>query len=246
VAIANERFVRQYFGAQDPIGRRVGFDGRPGAPTPIEIVGVVKDSKYTDVRDDVRTQLFFPYLEHDRPGVFTAYVATSAPPATAFAAARAAVRQLDPNLPLSSPRTVEQQVDRSVSRERLVAILSAVLGALATLLAVVGVYGVMAYSVTRRRREIGVRLALGAAARDIRWMVMKETLAVAAIGVALAAPLALWLGQVVSSQLYGVRASDPVTALGAVAVLAMVSGLAGLLPSIRAARIPPTLALRSE
>jgi putative ABC transport system permease protein len=100
--------------------------------------------------------------------------------------------------------------------------------------------------VTRRRREIGVRLALGAAARDIRWMVMKETLAVAAIGVALAAPLALWLGQVVSSQLYGVRASDPVTALGAVAVLAMVSGLAGLLPSIRAARIPPTLALRSE
>jgi predicted permease len=246
VAVANERFVKQYFGNEDPIGRRIGFGSSPNRPTPIQIVGVVRDSKYADVRDDIERQLFFPYLEAPNPGQFTVYMATSQRPEATFAAAREVVRQLDPNLPVAAPRTLAQQLDRSLSRERLVATMSAVFGGLATLLAVVGLYGVMAYTVSRRTREIGVRIALGAAGADIRWMVIREALAVAAIGMALAAPVAWWLSRLVASQLYGVTASDPVTAAGAVALLGLVSLLAALVPSTRAARVEPTQALRYE
>jgi ABC-type antimicrobial peptide transport system permease subunit len=117
---------------------------------------------------------------------------------------------------------------------------------LATLLAVVGLYGVMAYTVSRRTREIGVRMALGAAARDIRWMVIRESLTLTAIGIALAAPITWWLTRLVASQLYGVAPTDPWTALGAAAVLGAVCLLAGLIPSTRAARVQPTTALRYE
>jgi putative ABC transport system permease protein len=209
-------------------------------------VGVVRDSKYADVRDDIERQLFFPYLEAANPGQFTVYIATSQRPEATFAAAREVVRQLDPNLPVAAPRTLAQQLDRSLSRERLVATMSALFGGLATLLAVVGLYGVMAYTVSRRTREIGVRIALGAASADIRWMVIREALAVAAIGMALAAPVAWWLSRLVASQLYGVTASDPATAVGAVALLGVVSLLAALVPSTRAARVEPTQALRYE
>jgi putative ABC transport system permease protein len=245
VAIANERFVKEYFGDQDPIGRRLGFGGE-GQPTPIQIVGVVRDSRYTDVRDDVQRQLFFPYLEGAQPGQFTLYVAGSTSPAAAFTAARDVVRELDPNLPLAFARTLEQQVNRSLGRERLVATLSAVFGGLATLLAVVGLYGVVAYTVARRTREIGVRIALGASARDIRWMVIREALTVAAAGMVVAAPAAFWLSRIVRSQLYGVAAGDPATAVAAVVLLGAVSLAAGLVPSLRAARVPPTIALRYE
>jgi ABC-type antimicrobial peptide transport system permease subunit len=121
-----------------------------------------------------------------------------------------------------------------------------VFGVQATLLAVVGLYGVMAYTVARRTREIGVRMALGAKAGAIRWLVIREALAVAAAGIAVATPVAWWLGRLVRSQLYGVAASDPVTTTAAVALLALVSVLAGLVPSSRAARVQPTTALRYE
>ena len=246
VAVVNERFVKEYLGDAEPIGRRVGFGTDPGSPTPIEIVGVARDARYADVRDEVQPQIFFPYLESPNPGQFTVYVATAQPPETAFAAAREIVRELDPNLPVAAPRTVEQQVGRSLSRERLVATLSAVFGVLATLLAVVGLYGVMAYTVARRTREIGVRMALGAKTGAIRWMVIREALAVAAAGIAVAAPVAWWLGRLVRSQLYGVAVGDPATTTAAVALLALVSVLAGLVPSSRAARVQPTTALRYE
>ena len=246
VAVANERFVRHYFGNEDPIGRRIGFGSSPNRPTPIRIVGVVRDSKYADVRDEIEGQLFFPYLEAANPGQFTVYISASQAPEATFAVAREVVRQLDPNLPVAAPRTLAQQMDRSLSRERLVATMSALFGGLATLLAVLGLYGVMAYTVSRRTREIGVRIALGAAAADIRWMVIREALAVAAVGMILAAPVAWWLSRLVASQLYGVAASDPVTAAGAVALLALVSLLAALVPSTRAARVEPTKALRYE
>jgi ABC-type antimicrobial peptide transport system permease subunit len=198
------------------------------------------------VRDEIPRQLFFPYLEGATPGQFTVYVATSQPPEAAFAAAREVVRQLDPNLPVAAPRTLAQQIDRSLSRERLLATMSALFGGLATALAVVGLYGVMAYTVSRRTREIGVRIALGAAAGDIRWMVVREALVLAALGMAVAAPAAWWLSRLVASQLYGVTAGDPVTAAAAVSLLALVSLLAALVPSARAARVEPTRALRYE
>jgi predicted permease len=246
VAIVNERFARQYFGSADPVGRRIGFGTNPGTPTPIQIVGVVGDAKYSEIRDEVPRQVYFPYLEDSSPGGFTAYVRTSGAPEAAFGVAREAVRQLDPNLPVASPRTLEGQLERALSRERLVATMSALFGGLATLLSVVGLYGVMAYTVSRRTREIGVRIALGAGSRDIRWMVIREAMVVAAAGMAVAAPVAWWLSRLVASQLYGVTATDPVTTAGAVFLLAVVSLLAGLVPSARAARVQPTTALRYE
>jgi hypothetical protein len=214
VAIVNEQFVEHYFGSRDPLGRRIGFGAVPGRPTPIEIVGVVRDAKYRGVRDETRRQLFFPYLEQATPGVFTVYVRTSRPAADAFALSREVVRQLDPNLPVAAPRTLEQQVEKSLARERLMATMSSVFAGLATLLSVVGLYGVMAYTVARR--------------------------------MALAVPLAWWLARLVDSQLYGVTAGDPWTAVAAVGLLGAVSLLAALVPSARAARIEPTAALRYE
>jgi ABC-type antimicrobial peptide transport system permease subunit len=174
------------------------------------------------------------------------YVRTSRPPETAFATVREVVRQLDSNLPVAGTRTVEQQVALSLRRERLVATMSTVFGGLATLLAVVGLYGVMAYTVARRTREIGLRMALGASAADIRWMVIREALAVTAAGIVIAIPTAWWLSRLVASQLYGVAASDPLIAAAAIVLLGAVSLLAGLLPSMRAARVEPTAALRYE
>jgi predicted permease len=246
VVVVNELFAKRYFGAEDPIGRRIGFGSNPNGATPIEIVGVVRDSKYTDVRDETQRQLFFPYLEEANPRNFTVYVRTSRPPETAFATVREVVRQLDSNLPVAGTRTVEQQVALSLRRERLVATMSTVFGGLATLLAVVGLYGVMAYTVARRTREIGLRMALGASAADIRWMVIREALAVTAAGIVIAIPTAWWLSRLVASQLYGVAASDPLIAAAAIVLLGAVSLLAGLLPSMRAARVEPTAALRYE
>ncbi|HEY2943523.1 MAG TPA: ABC transporter permease, partial [Vicinamibacteria bacterium] len=246
VVIVNERFAKRYFGAEDPIGRRMGFGSDPDGATPVEIVGVVRDSKYTNVRDETQRQLFFSYLEEASPRNFTVYVRTSRPPETMFAVVRDVVRELDPHLPVASPRTLEQQVDRSLGRERLVATMSAFFGGLATLLAVVGLYGVMAYTVARRTREIGVRMALGASAAHIGWMVAREALAVTSAGMAIALPAAWGLSRLVAGQLYGVRPSDPLTVGAAVVLLGAVSLLAGLAPSMRAARVEPTAALRYE
>ena len=244
--VVNERFAKHYFPGQDPIGRHIGFGANPGRPTPIEIVGVVRDSKYTDVRDETQRQLFFAYLEESNPRSFTVYVRTSRPPEAAFATIRQVVRDLAPGLPVAATRTLARQVDRSLARERLVAAMSAVFGGLATLLAVVGLYGVMAYTVARRTREIGVRMALGARQADVRWMVIRETLAVTAAGIVAALPAAWWMGRLVSSQLYGVQATDPPTVAAAVTLLGGVSLLAALVPSRRASRVDPMSALRYE
>jgi predicted permease len=246
VAIANEKFVRQYFGTSNPIGRRIGFGSNPGTPTPIEIIGVVKDSKYTDVRDEIQRQLFFPYFESPSAGGFTVYARTTRDPDTVFQTVRQVVQQLDPNLPIYGLRTLERQVEGSISRERLVATMSAIFGALATLLAVVGLYGVMSYTVSRRTREIGIRMALGADAARIGRMVIREVLVIAAIGVAIGLPAAWWLSRLVSSQLYGVTPTDPIAIGGAVLLLTAVAAFSGLVPSTRAARVSPTRALRYE
>ena len=246
VAIANERFVKYFFGNANPIGRRIGFGVDPNTPTPIEIIGVVRDSKYTDVRDETQRQLFFPYLESSRPGGFTVYLRTRRPAAEMFAAARQTVQRLDPNMPVHGTRTLERQVAQSLSRERLVAAMTATFGSLATLLAVVGLYGVMSYTVARRTREIGVRVAFGARSRDIAWLVIREVVQIGVAGVALGVPIAWWLGRYVSAQLYGVKPGDLTTFAGAIVLLILVAVAAGLVPSIRAARLNPTAALRQE
>jgi putative ABC transport system permease protein len=246
VVIVNQKFARQYFGTSNPIGRRIGFGNDPNTPTPIEIVGVVRDSKYTDVRDEIQRQVFFPYLESSRPSGFAMYLRTTRSPDTMFTVVRKTVSELDPNLPIHTARTLDRQVSQSLSRERLVATMTAVFGTLATALAVVGLYGVMSYTVARRTREIGVRVAFGASTRDISRLVLREVLLIAAAGVAVGLPLAWWLGRFVSAQLYGVKPGDPLTIASAVMLLTGIALLAGLLPALRAARLAPTLALRHD
>jgi len=161
-------------------------------------------------------------------------------------AVRAKVRELDPNLPIYGMRTTEVQITNSLTTERMIASLSTVFGFLAMLLATIGLYGVMAYTVAQRRREIGIRMALGAAQGNVMWMVMREVLLLVAIGVGAGVPVSLALMRAVASQLYGVTAHDPSTLVLATGGLALVACAAGYIPALRASRLDPMVALRYE
>jgi predicted permease len=244
--IANESFAKHYFGDRDPIGRHIGFGGNPGTPTPIEIVGIVKDSKYTGVRDDIPRTLFFPLLQERIPSSIVVYVRTVGDPGAAFGAAQRVVRDVDSKVPVYNLRTLEHQIDQSLRNDRIVATLSTAFGVLATLLAVIGLYGVMAYTVARRTREIGVRMALGAVQGDVIWLVMREVLTLVGSGLVIGLAASWGANRAISSQLYGVTASDPLTMAGAAALLCGVALIAGYVPARRATRVNPVLALRYE
>ena len=246
VAIANQRFVETYLEGRNPIGRRVGFGGAPGTPTPIEIVGVVGTSKYVSIRDDAEPQLFYPMLEDDNPRALSVYVRVNRPPPSVFPELRRTVGAMDPNLPIFQMRSMEDQVNRSLVNERLVAGLSSVFGALATLLAVIGLYGVMAYTVARRTREIGIRMALGAVSHRIGSMFLKEAAVLLLAGFAVAVPVAWAASRYVESQLYGVAALHVPTVALAMLLLALIGTAGALVPARRAARIEPVAALRAE
>jgi predicted permease len=246
VAIVNERFAKQYFGERSPLGRHIGFGSNPGTKTPIEIIGVVKDAKYTGVRDEIPRQVFFAFMENDTVGGAVIYVRTTTPADAAFGAVRQVVRQLDSNIPIYNARTMDHQLDQSLLNDRLIATLSTAFGVLATMLAVIGLYGVMAYTVARRTREIGVRMALGAVPSDVIWLVMQEVFLLVGSGLVLGLIASWALGRYVGSQLYGVTGSDPLTMVGACVLLAVVAALAGYVPARRATRVNPVLALRYE
>ena len=167
-------------------------------------------------------------------------------PSSTFTAAQRTLRDLDANVPMFNLRTLERQIDRSLVVERFIATLSTAFGVLATLLAVIGLYGVMAYTVARRTREIGVRMALGAVQSDVIWLVMREVLVLVGSGLALGLVAAWGLQRVVGTVLFGVTATDPLTIAGAVVALAAVSAIAGYVPARRATRVNPVLALRYE
>jgi predicted permease len=246
VAIANEAFVKQYLEGETAVGRRVGFGNDPSTPTPMEIVGVVSDAKYTSVRDEIQPQLFFPILESDEPRNLVVYLRTSADPAAMVGTARGVVHDIDSGLPLHDVHTLEQKLDQSLANERLLASLSAIFGLLATLLAMVGLYGVVAYMVTKRTREIGIRMAIGALARDVLWLILRDVVWIVAAGVGLALPLAWASTRLVQGQLYGVTPIDPAAIAAALCVLLIVATIAGLIPASRAARMNPTTALRHD
>jgi predicted permease len=247
VAIVNETFARYFFGQTSPIGRRFGF-GRDKA-TDIEIVGLVKDSKSNNLRQEIPRYAYLPYTQGDGPdalGRMTFYVRSAQPEKAAALAIRQAVARLDPNLPVSDFKTMRAQVSESLFLERLVAGLSAAFGLLATLLAAVGLYGVMSYTVTRRTREIGIRMAIGAERSSVLWLVLKEVSMLAALGIGLGAPLALALSRFVQSQLFGLTPYDPSTLAVAMIFLALVTLGSGYLPARRATRVDPMSALRYE
>jgi predicted permease len=242
VAIVSERFAQKYFPGGRAIGRHLGNGKDPGTPTPIEIVGIVKDGRYTSVRDEPPYLVFFP----NDGGGGVIYVQTELDPAQIFPRIREIVHGIDPNLPIYNLRTVEQLLQQSTRNERLMATLSAAFSTLATLLAMIGLYGVMAYTVTRRRREIGIRMALGALRGHVSWLVLREMLILASAGMAIALPAAWWLGGFVKSQLYGVAPMDPGIVTLAIAGLMIVAMLAALVPTLRATRTNPVTALRQE
>ncbi len=244
-AVVNESFAKRYFGAAPAVGRMFGRGSDPGTPTNIEIVGVVNDTRYESLRDEIPREVYICDAQQMASNK-TVYVRTERDAENAFASVRAVVHDLAPNLPITAMKTLDRQLDESLVTERLVATLSSVFGALATLLAIIGLYGVMAYMVTRRSREIGIRMALGAMAGNVVWLVMREVLVLVGIGIAAGLPAAFALTRLASSQLYGVSASDPATMAAATVLLAVVAMLAGYIPARRAAGFDAVRVLRSE
>jgi predicted permease len=252
VAIVNEAFARRFFGAENPIGRRFGWSAIDN-PAGIEIVGVVKDAFYLSVRQGSRgpeeTPIFAyaPFAQGERLSEMTFYVrATPEVMAALPDQLRRTVRAADSSLPVFDMQAVDTTVEQSLFTDRMLALLSAAFGLVATLLAAIGLYGVMAYTVSRRTREIGIRIALGAERSTVLWLVLREVVLITVAGIALAVPAALALGGLVRSQLFGVSATDPWTMMLAGVVLAAVALLAGWLPARKAARVQPILALRTE
>jgi putative ABC transport system permease protein len=243
VAIVNRKFAQHFFQNQSAVGRHIGWGGGPRSKLNIEIVGVVADSLYEGPREGVHRQVFIPSWGN---GGSVFYLRTHSASAATYGQIRNEVRQLDPAIPVYSMKTVESQLDETLLTDRLVAMLSAGFGLLATLLASIGLYGVMAFVVARRKKELGIRLALGAQPGFVIWMVMREVLLLLLIGLAVGIPSAMALGTYVSTQLYGIQPRDPAIAAGAVVLLTIVSALAGLIPAQRASRIDPILALRAE
>ena len=243
VAIVNKRFAEHFFKGTSAVGKHLGQGGGPNSKLTIEIVGVVADSLYEGPREGVRRQVFIPKTGN---GSAAMYVRTTMPSSSAYHLVRNEVRQQDAAMPVYSLKTLEAQLDETLLTDRLIALLSAGFGLLATILASVGLYGVMAFIVARRKKELGIRLALGAQPGIVIWMVMREVLVLLAIGLAIGIPAAMLLGQYVSSQLYGINARDPFIATSTTVLLALVSAAAGLIPAHRASRIDPILALRTE
>jgi predicted permease len=244
--VINEKFARKYFAGRNPIGMHVGFGSDPGTPTQMEIIGVVKDIKYTNLRDEIPEQAFIPYMGSRYLSDMTIYLRTVGEPNQLMTSIRAKVRDMDANLPIYAMRTMDEQISNSLATERMIASLSSVFGFVATVLAIIGLYGVMSYSVAQRTREIGIRMALGAEQGKVVGMVMREVLLLIAIGVAVGVPAALLLTRVVKSQLYGLEAHDPWTLGLATALLAIVACAAGYVPAMRASRVDPMKALRYE
>jgi predicted permease len=245
VAVINEAFVRHFFANSNPIGRK--FCTGSGNVTPdMEIVGVVKDTKYSSVKQKPPKLYYTPWRQSKEAGSYSFYVRTALDPAQVIPQVRGVMASLDGDLPLQDLRTLEDQVRRSIRSDRLILQLAATFAILATLMAMLGLYGVMAHSVQRRTREIGVRLALGAGSGRIRRMIMSELLAILAAGLAIGVPGAMAMARLTESQLFGVKSRDAFVIASAVAALAMAAALAGYFPARRATRVNPVEALRHE
>jgi putative ABC transport system permease protein len=243
VAIVNEAFARQRFAGENPIGKHIGVGEKPDR----EIVGVIADTKYRELRAPAPGTLYLPINQEERPSFArTLHVRTTLDAQSMYLAIRAEVRALDKELPIAPLMTFSKVVDAQLVRERLLAALSGFFGGLALLLASVGLYGVIAYSVQRRSREIGIRIALGAKRGTVIWMVMRHCMVLIGAGLAAGLPLALWLSKLVTSLLFGVAPGDPLAVAGATGLLIAVGGIAGYLPARRAALVDPMNALRHE
>ena len=249
IVLVNQAFVRRFLAGTNPLGHTVHTDGVRGPGPRMEIVGVVADAVYRSLRDPVPPTMYIPLGHYDAalqpplPAVSLSVRASGGSPALLTKSIAAAIGAIDPNLALTF-RPLSDQVNASLTQERVVAMLSGFFGALALLLAGLGLYGVTSYAVTRRRAEIGIRMALGAAPAGVVRLVLARVTILVAIGVASGAVASVWLSTFVSTLLYGLQPRDPVTLAGAAVTLAAVGALAGSLPAYRASRIDPAEVLR--
>jgi predicted permease len=243
VAIINETAARTYFPNESPLGRRFGSSVETS--NQLEIVGVLRDAKYDSVRDTAPPTMYVPYSQ-TRFGGAVFEVRTAAAPASVTASVREAVRQIDPNLPLMDVSTQIEQVEQRFAQEKLFAQAYALFGGLALLLASIGLFGLMSYSVSRRTNEIGIRMALGAQRGDVLRLVLRESMILVVIGIVAGLAIALGAGHYVRALLFGLPPTDGASIAAAVALMAAVSALAGYLPARRASRVDPMVALHYE
>jgi predicted permease len=246
VVIVNESLAKHYFGdAQKALGRvlrnGVGKDLKE-----YQVVGVVKDNKHRNLRSEIEPTAFQPYPQNPELTAMVFYTRTWQMPETAMASIRTAMQNFDSKLVLDSMQTMDQQIENDVSTESLIAFLAVSFGILATFLAAIGLYGVLAFSTAQRTREIGIRMALGASRTSVIRMILQEVVWLAGISIAVALPTALLLARYLRPQLYGVSNADPVTLMAVVILVATVAMIAAMIPARRAAGVNPTKALRYE
>jgi predicted permease len=243
VAVVNEAFAKKFNLGRDAVGKRMSQDGND---LDIEIVGLVKDAKYSDVKDAVPPVFFIPWRQDTTRGELTFYVRSAAAPEQALRAIPGVIKKLDPSLPVEDLKTLAQQVKENVFLDRMISTLSSAFAVLATLLAAIGLYGVLAYSVTQRTREIGVRMALGATAADVVRLVVRDGMGVVGIGIVIGLAAGALATQVLRPLLFGVDPLDAATFITMPLLLAGAAFVASLLPARRAAASNPLLALRQD
>ena len=244
VAVINEAAVRKYFPNENPIGRRFGWSVENSGKT--EIVGVLKDAKYNDLREAAPPTMYVPYLQRPVRGGVVFEVRTAGDPLATIGAIRETVRQIDPNLPIMDVSTQMEQIGRRFMQEKLFAQAYALFGGLALLIASVGLFGLMSYSVARRTGEIGIRMALGAQREDVLRLVMRESMTLVSVGVVVGLVAALAASRFVETLLFGLAPTDARSIAVAVTAMIGVSAVAGYLPARRASRVDPMIALHYE
>ncbi|HEY2800146.1 MAG TPA: ABC transporter permease [Chthoniobacterales bacterium] len=244
VAIVNQTMARYYFGKQNPLGKKIGTND--SAAPDIEIVGVAQDAKYVSLREKPQQHFYLPIAQEPRLFDLTLHVRTAGDPRTIVGTLRKTLQEIDPQVPLYDVTTLGGELDKSIASDRLITWLSTAFGVLATLLATIGLYGVIAFSVTQRTREIGIRMALGAQRGDVLRLVFRQVVWLVLIGGASGAAISLGGMRVLESLLYDVRALDPLAFAGATLLLFTAAAVAAYLPARRATRVNPTVALRYE
>ena len=245
VAVVNQAFLRKFNLPENAVGKRFGLGG-PNAKLDIEIVGIARDAKYSDVKREVPAQYYLPYRQEERLGFAYFYVRSALPPEQLVASIPVVMKKLDPGLPLNNLKTMEMQIQENVFMDRLISTLSFAFAALATVLAAVGLYGVLAFTVAQRTREFGLRMALGANGGTVRGMVMKQVAVMALIGGVIGLAVAIGVGRLAESLLFEMTGYDPLVIGVATVALAVVAMGAGFIPAMRASRIDPMNALRYE
>jgi putative ABC transport system permease protein len=247
VAIVNEVFARKFFGGANPVGRTFHLEAEAGKPEPlVQIVGMVENTKYYELREDFLPIGFFPIAQDDDPGPGATFALRFAgPTGTLMSSIKTAVADVNPAIAIEF-RPLSAQLRESLLRERLMATLSGGFGLLAGLLSTLGLYGVIAYMVARRRNEIGLRIALGADRGRVIRLVLRETILLLGVGLIAGVLIALWAGRAAATLLFGLKPYDPISMLTAIALLAAIAMLASYGPARRAAAIEPMVALRDE